>query len=192
MWAEEQDELDRILNRALSAYPAEPLLGIEARILRRVRNEGQPTQRTGLAFSFWGSLGAGLTVALVAAGVFLSRNGFVEKPAKPNQTVAERPVNSVKAAAEAPPPAGVTRRTHEVEGTSRVRVQRSALPKLDLFPTPSPLTPEELALVKMTQAVPSEATTVPEKGDMVQLEPIQIQVLEIKPLPVDSDEEGDK
>lgn len=185
MLVEERDELDRILNQALSTYPAEPMLGIEARILRRVRNEGQASKRAGWTFSFWGrALGASLALALVAAGVFLSRNGLIEKPVKPNG------VNAT--AVQAAPPIGVTRRTQEVEGTIRVKVLRSALPKLDVFPTPSPLTPLELALVKMARAIPSETARRPEKADTAQLEPIQIQVLEIKPLGVEGDEDGDK
>jgi hypothetical protein len=193
MWAEERDELDRILNQALFAYPAEPLLGIEARLLRRVRNEGRATQRTSLASTFWSrALGAGLAVALVAAGVFLSRSGLVKKTANPNPTAAARPVNSVKAAAETTPPEAGTRENQEIEGTIRGAVRRSALPKLDVFPTPSPLTPEELALARMTKAALPAATARQESAVPVQLEPIQIQVLEIKPLAADADEDGDK
>lgn len=193
MWDEEQDELDRILNRALSTYPAEPLLGIEARVLRRVRNEGRVTQRSGLTSSFWGrAMGAGLAAALLAGGVFLSRNGLVEKPANQNHSIAERQVNSPKTGADATPPAGATQGNQEVEGTIRVKASRSALPKLDVFPTPAPLTLEELALVKMTRGVPSGATTRLDKAGAVPPEPIQIQVLEIKPLVVDDVEEGEK
>jgi hypothetical protein len=190
MLADERDELDRILNRALSAYPAEPMLGIEARIIRRVRNEGHPTQRTAVAGSFWGrALGIGLTAAVVAVGVFLSRNSYVEKPAKPNQTIDERPTNRGNAVVDAAPPAEVSR---DMEGTIKASSQRSALPKLDVFPTPRSLTPQELALVKMAGAVPPKATARPEKTDTVQLEPIQIEALEIKPLFIGGDEEGDK
>ncbi len=186
MWDEERDELDQVLNQALSVYSAEPLLGIEARILRRARTEGRAAHGTGLAsFSWSRAVGVAVTVALIAAGVFLSRNGVVEKAANPNQPAAERPVTG----AEAP---GATRENREVEGTIRVRARRSALPKLDVFPTPSPLTPEELALVKMAKAVPSGAKARPEKASTVQVEPIQIQALEIKPLLMDGDEEGDK
>lgn len=193
MWDEERDELDRILNEALSAYPAEPLLGLDARILRRVRNEGRATQRSSLASSFWGrALGASLALALVAAGVFLSRNSFVEKPVRPMQTIAERVTNRVNAAVDATPPAGVSRDDRDIEGTVKVRSRRSALPKLDVFPTPRSLTPQELVLVKMARAEPPQTTARPEKAGTAQLEPIQIEALEIKPLLIGGDEEGDK
>lgn len=193
MLADERDELDRILNQALSAYPEEPMLGIQSRILRRVRNESLPTQRTAVTTSSWArALGVGFTVAVVAAGVFWSRNSFVEKPAKPNQTIAERPSNRVDGAVDATPPAGVSRVHRDIESTVRVRSRRSALPKLDVFPTPRSLTPQELALVKMARAVPPKATARPEKTGAAQLEPIQIEALEIKPLFIGGDEEGDK
>jgi hypothetical protein len=192
MLADERDELDHILNQALSAYRAEPMLGIEARIIRRVRSEGHPTQRTAVAASFWGrAIGIGLTVAVVAAGVFLSRN-HGEKPAKPKQTIAERPSNRVDAAVEATPPAGVNRDNRDIEGSIKVRSRRSALPKLDVFPTPRSLTAQELALVKMASAVSPKATAQSEKTDTAQLEPIQIEALAIKPLLIGGDEEGDK
>lgn len=193
MLANERDELDRILNQALSAYPAEPMLGIEARIIRRVRNEGYPTQRTVEGASLWGrALGIGLTVALVAAGVFLSRNTYVKKPSKPNQTIAERPTNRVNAAVDVTPPNSVSRDNRDIEGTIKVRSRRSALPRLDVFPTPRSLTPQELALVKMAGAVHPKGTVRSEKTDTAQLEPIQIEALEIKPLFIGGDEGGDK
>ncbi len=39
MWTDKHDELDQILNQALSTCPAEPRLGIETRVLRRVQKE---------------------------------------------------------------------------------------------------------------------------------------------------------
>jgi hypothetical protein len=190
MWAEEHDELGRILNQALSAYPAEPLLGIEARILRRVRTEGQATKWTASS-SVWGwALATLFSIALIAAGVFLTRNGAVQKTANPIQAAAGHPSTGLKV-----PPA--TREIPEGEGTARAAVRRSALPKLDVFPTPSPLTSEELALVKMAKAASLgatalEATAPPANGSTVQPEPIQVQALEIKPLVVSGAEDGDK
>ncbi len=193
MLAEERDELDRILKGALSAYPAEPLLGLEARILRRLRNEGRAAQPTSLASSLWGrAVVVGLSMALAAVGVFLSRSSIVEKPARSNERIVERQASSVKGAVEAAPPAEVTQEKREIVGTIRGTVQRSALRKLDVFPTPSPLTPEELALMRMTKAVPSELPTRQERAGTVEVEPIQIQALGIKPLLIDGDEEGDK
>ncbi len=70
----------------------------------------------------------------------------------------------------------------------RARIARRGLPKLEVFPTPSPLTPEELAFVKIPKAMPSPALLQAEKVETARLEPIQIQALEIKPLTVDGDE----
>ena len=97
MRAEEHDELDRILNQALSAYPAEPLLGIESRILRRVRNDCRTTRWTRSVSSWGRALAAVLTLALVAASVFLTRNGVAKKVANPSQIATERPIAHVKA-----------------------------------------------------------------------------------------------
>jgi hypothetical protein len=44
----------------------------------------------------------------------------------------------------------------------------------------------------MASAVPRKATARPEKTDTAQLEPIQIEALEIKPLFIGGDEGGDK
>src|SRR5271170_5226564 len=195
MWSEEQDELDRVLDRALAEYSGEPRLGIAARILWRVRHEGQANRQEGAAWAFWGRARvASSLVPLLVAGMFLLRNWRREEPANLKGRAGERQVNGVKVAAvvEAAPPAGVTHGSQEVEGTIKASLRRSALPKQEVFPTPSPLTPEELALVKMTEAVPAKVATRRESVDTVQLEPIRLAVLEIKPLPADSEEDGDK
>jgi hypothetical protein len=193
MWSEEQDELDRVLDRVLSEYSAEPRSGITERVLWRVRREGQATRRAGPAWALWGRARvASLLVSLLVAGMFLFRNGLREEPANAKQTAGGGQANSMKAAVvvEPAPAAGVIPRSQEVEGTIRASLRRSELPKLDVFPTPSPLTPAELALVKITEAVPSEAAARREGADTVQLESIRIPVLEIKPLPAEGDEHG--
>jgi hypothetical protein len=195
MWSEEQVDLDLLLDRALSEYSAEPRLGIAARVLWRIRHEGKATRQAGAASALWGRARvASLLVSLLVAGVFLLRNGRREEPVNQKQTAGERQVNGVKAAAvvETAPPARVNHEIQDVEGTIRASSRRSALPKLDAFPTPSPLSAEELVLMKMTEALPAEAAVRRDGADRVELEPIQIQVLEVKPLPVDGDERGDE
>jgi hypothetical protein len=190
MWAEEHDELDRILNRALSTYPEEPRLGLEARILRRVQNEGLGARWTGGALAPWSrALGGVVLVAALAAGIVWFHPEQSDKPASSGRQAAEGRVPQSAKLAQVRPTAGATQGNRKVEIRARIALPR--LPKLDVFPTPSPLTPEELAFVKIPKSVPSATPPQSEKADTVQLEPIQIQALEIKPLAVDGDDSSE-
>lgn len=188
MWTEEHDELDQILNRALSTYPGEPRFGIEARILRRVQNEAPGPRWTGVALAPpWSRALAGVVlVAALAARFVWFHPEQSDKSARSDRQETEVPAPESSELETLASPAGATQENRKVE--IRVRTARPSLPRLDVFPTPSPLTPEELAFVKIPRAMPSAAPPQPEKGGTIHAEPLQIQALEVRPLVVDGDE----
>jgi hypothetical protein len=182
MRAEEHDELDRILNQALSSYPAEPRLGIEARILRRIQHEGPGARWAGVSLAPWGRA---LACVVLIAGIVWFYREQSDGPANSGQQTAQVAAQQSTKLAHGAPPVGATQENRKTE--IRARIARPRLPKLDVFPTPSPLTPEELAFVKIPRTIFSAAPRQAEKTDTV-WEPIQIQALEIKPLTIDGDE----
>jgi hypothetical protein len=160
-----RDELDRLIDGALASYSnAEPLAGVEARVLNRVRL-AQARQRWMFAWA------AGLAVAAsVVAGILI----------RTERRVVPKPVEVLKAANVAPPVPVVNR---AVRIRARVRGKRpKALPKLEQFPTPTPLSAEERALAAFVQRDPKEAQQVFAELQKRADEPVEIQPIQIPPL----------
>ena len=158
-----RDELDRMIDGALASYSdAEPLAGIEQRLVNRVH--AVRNRRRWLA---WG-VGAAVTASVV---VGMSWSG--------HKTIREKtPVAVARVRRQASPP-----KTAVISAPrARVRVKRAArpraLPKLEQFPTPTPLTAEERALVAFVRGNEEEARQVlAANEDRIQIEGIQIQRL---------------
>ncbi len=160
-----QDDLDKLIDRTLAGYSnAEPLAGLEDRILERVRIDRAARKRRRL----WWMLA--LAVPEVAVILFAV---WMQKPAPKIQPVAH----------VAPPP--IVQPAPPVVTAKAVRQPRTAprpprveLPKQAVFPTPSPLTPEERMLVALAQSHPQALVMNP-------VEQIEIEPIEIAPLPLD-------
>ncbi|HEY3936562.1 MAG TPA: hypothetical protein VGL97_03990 [Bryobacteraceae bacterium] len=140
------DRVEQVMERALSSYAdAEPVAGLEERILSRIPSGGIG----GGTFGRWGwGLAASLAVVLVLAAI------AVRTPSVPERSgeVVERQI------AATPVPA-----VHPVEPKLRKKVHRRralaarALPKQERFPTPSAMTDEERALVAFVKRDPAQA-----------------------------------
>jgi hypothetical protein len=161
-----RDEIERILDDGISSYSdAEPLTGIEERIVARIRSAKAP--RLGLA-----ALGlAGLSIGLaVAASLFLlvSRN----QP-QPVAIVSETKPLTIELA---PRPAPV--RMPKPRRAARM----AALPKERMFPTPSSVTREEHLLLVLVTNHPEEAAEGFESLRQRANEPVEIPPLVIEPL----------
>ena len=151
-----RDELDGRIDAALRSYAepgetTEPRLAV-ARIVERARV--QRPQR--LARSWvWGALAASCGVGIaVLISVWMLRTkpsaqiAWTPRPPAVVLPVHPAPMAVTGSAVRMPRPA--TASAHRQLATAR------PLPKLDVFPTPTPLTPQEQALVAFAQHGPTE------------------------------------
>ena len=137
-----KDELDHSLDTALTKYAAvEPRVGLEERVLADVR-----AQRTGIVERAWWHWGFAASVALVAVATFLAwRTTGPSHPVVVNhRTVETQPVPTQPAQA-----AKSTKqmKLSHVRSAKKQTRQSSATtvaadPKLDVFPSPQPLSEE--------------------------------------------------
>jgi hypothetical protein len=162
-----RDELDSMLDDALACYSgAEPLAGLEDRVLHRVR-ASEVTRRRPIGWAVAFALAAALV--LVAIVVKTPRN-----PAPKPRDVARA---EIPALMEQPRIASHQRR-------SRVAARRapSPLPKQEQFPAPAALTAEEQALRSFVERDPAEAQQVFAQLRKRTNDPIEIQPIQIAPL----------
>ena len=145
------DELDRLLDAALKQYAAvRPREGLEGRILARIRSRtSEPESR-----ARWRWLTAAAAVALVVIITLALR-----PHAKPQPTFAQHsstpPAPKVAAATSQPRPA-INRPKRRLHTVSETQVAQ-ALPKLDQFPSPQPLSEEEKLLASYVAVYPKQA-----------------------------------
>lgn len=178
--------LDSVLQEDASTQPR---TGLEARVMARVRIDGQ--RRPRWKFVTWGAVAAALPVCVVALLVWPRSMPTVqhvkEVPAISGPTLTERaavePVQNQprKRVAEA----GISVRPHRV----RVTYQPESLPKLDVFPTPSAATEPERKLAAISWQHPgaivpdaAEAAVERKPPAPLKIEPIEIAAIEIAPL----------
>jgi hypothetical protein len=158
------DKLERILEKGIAGYAqSEPLAGIEERILARIRTVERPRRRlTGWAMAF--------AVGLAGIGVLRVLPRHEEpQPVRVATNTQPTPVRGDVATAQVSPP-----RSHHSTG-------KTALPKLPVFPTPSPLTAEERRLLGLVRQDP-EGTAEAFESLRKRNEPLEIAPLVIEPL----------
>jgi hypothetical protein len=162
------DEFDDLIDGALATYSAaEPLAGLEDRILRRVTADVTP--RRAAPLRWWLAAAIPALAALVALAVLL-RSGPQPQP-PPNRETARVATPARKLPEPAPPAAPAQRRP-------ALPKPAPPLPKLRQFPAPSPITAEDRALLLVAQSYPDELLKQP-------VERIEIPPIEIAPLQID-------
>jgi len=159
-----RDELDLVLDAALAKYAAvEPRAGLQERVLASLRAEQRKPQDH--RWWRWGTAAALAAVVVVAIAVAL-RSGKpapvavhqsplpVESPRAPETQVVHREGNSV-----AP-----RRPTHKAAATDAhsPEIVAAATPKLDVFPSPQPLSEQEKMLESFVKRYPREAVLTAE------------------------------
>lgn len=161
-----RDKLDRLIDGALAGYAdAEPLAGLEARVTNRVRMARADRRMFG-----WG-VGLGVAASIVVVGILIETG---RRPVPKTTELARATIAS--------PTDSVLQRPRTV-GSSRRRGTRSSVrPKLEQFPAPSPMTPEERALVAWVQRDPKAAQQIYADLQKQADGPIEIQSIEIAPL----------
>jgi hypothetical protein len=177
--AANRDDLDTILEKSIASYSeAEPLAGMEARIVARIGiAKKMPRRRVSGWFAV---LVLGMAVAAIA-GLVLIRT----RPSEPHPTA----VSAVSRPSHFEP-APVQVQISEPRCRPHIaRVRRvRALPKGPVFPTPSPLTRQERLMVTLVSENPDEAAQVLDSLRQRQDEPITIAPIVIPPIPM-SDEQ---
>jgi hypothetical protein len=159
-----QDELDSTLDAALANYAAvEPRAGLENRVLSNLRAERSPVpDRAGWRWSVAGAL---IAVALALAW----RSGKPSHPVASNRSLTAPQVSKEPAAPRVATGGekqtrGNRARSPELAVMRRPTIDRAppkavaaALPKLDQFPSPRPLSEQEKILASYIEQFPERA-----------------------------------
>jgi hypothetical protein len=158
-------ELDRILEEGLSSYPdAEPLAGIEDRILARIHAAQTPRRSR-------------VMVALALAASTVGLVIFLLPTRQPLPSNADRPAPAVS-----PAPVRPSRSAQVSKRIPARRFGAAALRKRRVFPTPSPVTSQEHLLLLLAAKGPDEADQAFASLRRAQNEPLEIAPLVIQPL----------
>jgi hypothetical protein len=180
----EKDDLDLLLDSALASYADPgPDAGLERRTLARVAAEpATAPRRRGLLWGF------GLTIAtcLLLLIFFWPRIGNphadqqARRPQKPAVMTAR---NEPATAPRSAPDLTADAQTHRSHLRSTVIAAKAgALPKLDIFPTPVPLTPQEQALVDFATHAPAQERQALLDAQKQMDKPLTIAAIRIPPL----------
>lgn len=154
------DDLDRLLDKALAKYAAvEPRVGLEERVLANLRATHTP-----VADRAWWRWVLGAAAALVVVAGFLAwrTTGSSHSVVVDHRTVETQPVSTHAAQIAKSTKERNPRHRHSSKKQSRESnvTTVAADPKLDVFPSPQPLTEEELALAQYVRNFPRDATLV--------------------------------
>lgn len=179
------NEFDTLLDEALCEYrDAEPLAGLESRVLARISTQREQQRKLWLRWSFVAACAAALTLAIwIGMKTPTSRSQIGEK------AIAVRPVETEQSEPPAPR-AGVTGVTrakgpehretplHPRNGAvSTSAANRPTSSKPEQFPAPAPLTEQEDAFLAALNRHPDASRALPD-SDL----PVAIAEIEIRPL----------
>jgi hypothetical protein len=181
----DRDQLDRLVDWALATY-ADPGAdsGLEDRVLRRIAAEVAPAPRRrwpawAIALPFAASL---LLIALLSRP--WANHPSVMPQANFSRQLAGPSIEETKRLTARPAPVrGSATPLQEPHPRHKTLAAKSApLPKLEIFPTPQPLSPEEQALVSF-----AARAAKPERESLIAAQqqaaaPLRIAAIEIKPL----------
>jgi len=159
-----QNELDRMLETALAKYAAaEPRPGLEDRVLANLQAE-----RTRIPVHAWWRWSVAAVLAVVIVAVVLAlRSGRSSLPVVADHSTAQ--MQGTKEPAKQPASNGERGGVRSAEaGPARNKtghhshppVEIAIHPKLDQFPSPQPLSEQEIALARYVRQFPQEATLV--------------------------------
>jgi len=179
----EEDQLDRILESSLSNYgdPGADA-GLAERILAHVRSE----QRPPVSASIWSSirlLWVALPVAACLLFVFFGLKTSGPSAVSPPRQLQKPPTTSARVEpAEAPRTPSAIHSPHPHVRPSMTAAKHASPPKLDLFPQPHAVSPQEQALYAF-------ATQTPEKQRQAVIDalknddaPLNVAAIRIQPL----------
>jgi hypothetical protein len=177
------DEFDQVLDDALAEYcEAEPLAGLEDRVLQRLRLQTEPRLKL---WWRWSAITAAAVALVIAAWIGLgdrTRQDF-RKPSVVQKQVpaveAQSPQVDARTAYEHP----ASKRTPVAKATSHktpvpvAQASRELAPMRGQFPSPAPLKPEDRMLLALAKTHPE--LLMEERGEDKE---IVIAPINIKPL----------
>ena len=171
-------ELDQLIDAALAGYSAtEARPGIEQRILTHALAEYPRQRRFALGWALAVPAAACVLVILFFAGRHDSYPSTLEATATTAPAATAASPREAPATDSFPSP---RKQSARPKLPTRPSTARETLPKQDLFPSPSPLTAEEQALVAYNRA--QLRATITHPGSQLGINPLSIAELEIKPL----------
>lgn len=176
----ERDDLDRLIDSALGDY-AEPRAGLEQRMLARVAGVAAPPSRR-----WWivAALAVPAAVVLLLVSYLAPWNLHEQTGQMAYTPAAPKVVAPVVTAPEQPTRRAVPSRhirVREVSG-DRAATNPNPRPKLDVFPTPQPLSGEEQALVRFVAQTPEADRKALVAARQQVDEPLNISAIRIPPL----------
>jgi hypothetical protein len=163
-----RDDLDRMIDAALPAYSdAEPLAGLEQRVLSRIEIAGSASRRR--VWLPW-AIAASIVMAAAVSTIALR----TKRRTSPQIAVVMRAPELPKA-----PP---IQQVRQVSTQRPRRPSPKALPKQERFPAISPITSQERALLALVTQHPAEARQAFADLQKRNSAPIEIQTIQIRPL----------
>jgi hypothetical protein len=186
-----QFPFDAIIDRALAGYAAEPRPGLENRTLARLQAAKEARSRA----LGWRWLLSGAVAASLAVGGFWGMQTYrAHRAAVLLASQQSRPAagqvayNNLPSSArvEVKPEVAPTKRsTHRGAGVSAENVRATiGEPRSAQFPSPAPLSRQEMLLARLAAAGPKFVGTLLQSNQSEQIEPVKIQPLEIAPLEI--------
>lgn len=172
----QRDDLDILLDAALSTY-----VDVEARpgLTQRILTATTHLEPRRSLFS-WLSWAVPALAVLVLIAIFL-----VDRSPAPHPTSAVTTHPPIPAA---PPATGAVKAPQQLRQRlprpfgRAVSTTSNPLPRLEVFPTPTALSPEEQALVSLVNRNPQEVAQSTARAQQQPTEPIHIAAIEIAPL----------
>ena len=144
------DALDREIDAALAKYATiAPRPGLEERILANLR--ARPT----VASTWWGWPAAAALAAILLTVLWISRS---EKPVVKLVTQSPSPNTPAIRHPAIQPAKPVSRK--RIHSNAAARATVASAPKLDQFPSPQPLSPQETILARYVSNFPEHAALI--------------------------------
>ena len=179
----DQNELDRVLDAALSSYSAAGP-EFEERLLRSLASAEDARMRQRRRWLSWAIAIPGLACLLIAVMLVLHpRRRQIDTPQQAQGAPAV-PRGTGQEIAAVSPKAAATR-THRTRSTLRdVPAEVAKLPKREMFPTPQPLTPAEQAFVRYVGSAPEKDRRALLQAQAQQDAPLEISAIKISPITI--------
>ena len=184
----EKDDLDLLIDSALATYADPgPDAGLEGRVFAALSPVRREAPRSALIRQRWFPWAVALPIAAALFFLWLSTQRQKPLPVSEPQQARESVPNPIAPHIDSRSPSPIKElHTHTVRikqpPSPAQAAQAAALPKLDVFPTPRPMTPEERALTAVVTQTPLPARPAVIDAESLDQQPVRIAEIQIPPL----------